>query len=86
MPYKKISELPVQISKHLPVQAQHIFLKAFNAACDEYQKPSKRRDGSSIEQTAYKIAWNAVKTKYERGKNGFWKEKPSVSSNKLASL
>lgn len=77
MPYNNVSELPGQIPKHLPTRARHIFQKAFNTACEEFQKPSKRRDGSSIEQTAYKIAWNAVKAKYARGKNGFWKERAS---------
>lgn len=75
MPYNKISELPEQVSKQLPVLAQHIFLKAYNVALEEYKMPSKRRDYSSLEETAYKVAWNAVKTKYEKGKNGFWKEK-----------
>ncbi|MFC7372003.1 ChaB family protein [Fictibacillus iocasae] len=65
MPYKKLSELPEPVKKHLPHHAQEIYKEAFNSALSEYD----------AEETAHKVAWGAVKHKYEKRKNGDWTEK-----------
>ena len=65
MPYISIEDLPKNIQKHLPVQAQEIYKKVFNSAWQEY----------SDEPTAFKVAWTAVKKQYEKGESGFWRLK-----------
>jgi cation transport regulator len=60
----------------LPHHAQEIYKKAHANALKQYQKPEKRRGGKrqSVEQVAHKVAWAAVKKKYEKqGDN--WVEK-----------
>ena len=52
--------MPVQT--HLPRRAQEIYLGAFNNAWVDYaNRPPTRR-----EETAHRVAWAAVKRKYEK--------------------
>jgi cation transport regulator len=64
MPYRSIADLPPRIREHLPPHAQEIFLEAFNHAWEEYASPAKRYAGSSLEETAMRVAWAAVKRSY----------------------
>ena len=66
MPYRSIADLPPRIREHLPLHAQEIFLEAFNHAWEEYASPAKRYAGSSLEETANRVAWAAVKRRYIR--------------------
>lgn len=66
MPYKKKSELPKQVKENLPKGAQDIFKEAFNNAWDQYKDPDKRRSNTSREEAAQKVAWSAVKQKYQK--------------------
>lgn len=66
MPYASISELPGAVREHLPKQAQEIYRRAYNNAWDEYAQIGRRRGRASREETAHKVAWSAVKTKYEK--------------------
>jgi cation transport regulator len=66
MPYDSISELPDSVAGSLPKKAQEIFLAAFNNAWDEYADPDDRRGDASREETAFKVAWAAVKQQYEK--------------------
>ncbi|HET7390834.1 MAG TPA: ChaB family protein [Nitrososphaeraceae archaeon] len=52
----------------LPEHAQKIYREAHVNALKQYQKPEKRRGGKkqSAEQVAHKVAWAAVKKKYEK--------------------
>lgn len=65
MPYTSLNELPDSVKDHLPHHAQEIFKEAFNSASKEYAK----------EETAFKVAWSAVKNKYNKGKDGEWVKK-----------
>ena len=65
MPYKKISDLPDSVKNHLPKKAQEIFLEAFNSAFKQYDD----------EATVFKVAWSAVKKKYEKGSDDHWHQK-----------
>jgi cation transport regulator len=65
MPYKELSDLPKTVTEHLPKHGQEIYLKAFNSAFQEYKDPKKRQT-SSHEETAYKVAWTAVKKIYKK--------------------
>jgi cation transport regulator len=69
MPYKSISDLPDSVRDNLPSHAQEIYKEAFNSAFDEY----KERGGEGREVTAHKVAWAAVKKKYQKDeKTGKW--------------
>ena len=76
MPYKTDTELPESVRNALPKHAQDIYRKAYNSAWDEYADASKRRGDESQEETAHKVAWAAVKDKYEKDDtSGTWKPK-----------
>ncbi len=76
MPYKNTNDLPDSVKDNLPKHAQQIYMDAFNSAWDEYDQPGERRGGASREETAHKVAWAAVKKKYEKDeKSGEWKPK-----------
>ena len=51
---------------NLPPHAQDIYREAFNSAWQEYQDASKRRGNKLQEEVAHKVAWAAVKQKYEK--------------------
>lgn len=74
MPYDKVSELPDSVRDNLPKHAQEIYKEAFNSAWDQYDDPDERRGDASREETAHKVAWSAVKQKYEK-KGDRWQAK-----------
>jgi len=74
MPYKTKKELPKRVKNNLPKGAQTIFKKAFNNAYKNYKKKSKRQGSSSREETANRVAWSAVKKKYQK-KGNKWVKK-----------
>lgn len=65
MPYDKLSDLPDSVKDNLPHHAQEIFKEAFNSAREEYDE----------EETAFKVAWSAVKKKYEKNDDDKWVKK-----------
>lgn len=75
MPYSNVSELPDSVRDVLPKHAQDIYKEAFNSAYDEYKDSDDRRGNSGREETAHRVAWNAVKQKYTKGDDGTWHEK-----------
>jgi cation transport regulator len=75
MPYKNLKELPDQVKSVLPRHAREIYLAAYNNAWDEYQDPDDRKEGSSREEAAHKVAWAAVKQVYEKNDSGEWTKK-----------
>ncbi len=67
MPYERLQELPGSVRDHLPKHAQEIYRAAYNSAWDEYDHDEER---------AHRVAWAAVKHKYEKNDNtGDWVEK-----------
>jgi len=66
VPYDTLHDLPETVRQVLPKHAQEIYLAAFNNAWDQYREAEKRRDGDSREEVAHKIAWSAVRQKYEK--------------------
>lgn len=60
MPYDRIDQLPDSVRNNLPKEAQEIYKEAFNNAWKEYSDQKDR------EATAHKVAWSAVKNKYEK--------------------
>lgn len=69
MPYKSTKELLPAVQS-LPAHAKEIFMNAFNAAYDKYG-----------EESAFKIAWAAVKNKY-RKEGDRWVTKENVSNGR----
>ena len=74
MPYDSLKDLPDSVRDNLPKHAQEIYQAAYNNAWDEYADPSERRDGADREETAHKVAWSAVKKKFEK-RDGRWVKK-----------
>jgi cation transport regulator len=66
MPYDRNADLPDSVRDNLPEHAQCIYREAFNSAFEEYQSAKDRRGDASREETAHKVAWSAVKQKYEK--------------------
>jgi cation transport regulator len=67
MPYKSVDELHDSVRENLPRHAQEIFQATFNSAWTEYNQDEER---------AFRVAWAAVKDKYEKDKvSGKWKPK-----------
>ena len=76
MPYEKVDDLPENVRNNLPKHAQEIYLKAYNTAWDEYKDPKDRRGDASREEVSHRVAWAAVKQKYDKDeRTGKWKEK-----------
>lgn len=65
MPYKELTDLPESVRAHLPKHAREIFRAAFNSAEEEYGEEGR----------AFRVAWAAVKEKYEKGDDGNWHPK-----------
>lgn len=72
MPYARNDDLPDSVRDHLPKHAQDIYRAAFNHAWNEYADAEARRGHESREEVSHKVAWSAVKEKYERGGDGHW--------------
>lgn len=62
MTYQKLEDLPVEVTEKLPQRAQQLFMAAYNATL---------RDTKS-EETATEIAWNSVKSRYQKQDNDEW--------------
>ncbi|WP_079508902.1 ChaB family protein [Mesobacillus jeotgali] len=65
MPYDTLKDLPDAVKDNLPHHAQEIFKEAFNSASEQYKD----------EETAFKVAWSAVKNDYEKNEQGDWVRK-----------
>lgn len=74
MPYKTIEDLPDRVKSSLPKGAQEIYLSAYNNAAEQYKDPKKRQGDATLEETAHKVAWAAVKHVYEK-KGDTWERK-----------
>lgn len=75
MPYSSNKDLPESVRSNLPEGAQTIYREAYNSAHEEYKDPEKRRGDANLEETAARVAWSAVKKKYEKNDDGNWVKK-----------
>ncbi len=75
VPYDTTNELPDSVKSVLPKHAQEIYMKSFNSSWEQYKDPEKRRDDADREEVAHRVAWSAVKQKYEKGQDGNWHKK-----------
>jgi len=74
MPYTNLNELPDNVKNSLPEHAQEIYRAAFNSACDQYKDSDDRYGDDDRETVAHKVAWSAVKAKYEKRANRWTKK------------
>lgn len=77
MPYDSNKDLPDNVTNVLPKHAQDIFREAFNSAYDQYKDPEDRQGDVDRDETARRVAWSAVKSKYAKGEDGKWHPKES---------
>jgi cation transport regulator len=70
MPYSSVEDLPEEVRSALPDGGQRIFLAAFNAAFEGTCK-----NDPDLEECANRVAWAAVKEKYEKSEDGKWTER-----------
>jgi len=76
MPKGRKQDLPESVKNVLPQHAEEIYLEAYNHALEQYKDPQKRRGNASLEETAHRVAWAAVKQKYEKNEQtGKWQKK-----------
>lgn len=66
MPYDTLAQLPDSVRENLPKHSQEIYKEAFNSAWEQYDQEEER---------AHRVAWGAVKEKYEKGDDGQWRRK-----------
>jgi cation transport regulator len=71
MPYPTNEDLPISVRAHLPPAAQDIYRAAFNHAFAYY--------GPYNEATAHRVAWAAVKRRYEK-RYGLWMPRQSSAA------
>lgn len=74
MPYENLKSLPEPVRNVLPMHAQEIYLAAFNNAWEQYKDPKERKGNDTREEVAHKVAWAAVKQKYQK-KADQWEKK-----------
>lgn len=74
-PYPKRSDLPDSVKDNLPVKAQDIYKEAFNNAWKQFADPKNLKYGGDRETAAHRVAWSAVKQKYEKNDQGKWVKK-----------
>ena len=74
MPYKHLSDLPESVKDNLPEHALEIYRATFNNAWDQYKDADDRYGDDDRETVAHKVAWSAVKEKFEK-RDGHWAEK-----------
>jgi cation transport regulator len=67
MPYATNDQLPPSVRRHLPSAAQDIYREAFNHAWRAYGSEPRH------EEIAHRVAWAAVKHRYEKGRDGDWR-------------
>ena len=60
MPYRTNEDLPDAVRNHLPSHAQDIYREAFNHA------HAAHRGDPRQEEASHRIAWAAVKRRYEK--------------------
>lgn len=75
MPYSSVRDLPDSVRDNIPGHAQEIYKEAFNNAWNQYKNPGDRRGDASREEVAHRVAWSAVKEKYEKGDDDKWHAK-----------
>lgn len=69
MKYATKQKLPKNVKDSLPKHAQEIYTAAHDSAYEQH------KDEEDTESTAHKIAWAAVKQKYEKTSVGNWRRK-----------
>jgi cation transport regulator len=76
---KSTDDIPSNLKEILPTHAQHIYMKAHNRGLRQYAEEEKRRYGGTQDEAAHRVAWAAVRTKYEKNEyTGKWQLKEGM--------
>jgi cation transport regulator len=70
-PYPNIEDINPNVRNVLPIDAQEIYMGAFNGAWNQYEE----MEYSKRLVTSHRVAWSAVKKVYEKNKEGKWVKK-----------
>ena len=70
MPYRSNADIDPRIRRHLPDHAQDIYRAAFNNAWTAHA------DDPRCEEIAHRIAWAAVKRRYEKAGDAWVERAP----------
>jgi cation transport regulator ChaB len=63
------------LGESLPQQAKDIFEEIYNSAREYYESEAARRDHASLEETASRVAWEAVRQLYTQSEStGDWQK------------
>lgn len=60
MPYKNLTELPENVRSQLPLEAQRIYVAAFNCAWEQFLAIEAQQGAEKRQEMAAKTAWSAV--------------------------
>ena len=74
MRYAKIEDLPDGVRNSLPEHALETYRAAFNRAWEQHAEPDDGRGDAGREETAHRVAWNAVKQVDEKDADARWQE------------
>ena len=72
MSFNETYDLPDHVKNVLPLYGQQLYYVAFIRACEECQHGLDKNDKLTMEESAHKAAWEAVKNEYEINENGDW--------------
>ena len=66
MPYKNLQELPEDVRRPLPLEAQRIYAAAFNCAWEQYRSLEIEQGVEARRNMADRVAWAAVSEAYRK--------------------
>ena len=66
MPYDDIDSLPESVRNVFPQHAQEIYRAAYNSTWGQYENDEDRQGDDTREEVSHKVAWSAVKQKYDK--------------------
>ena len=66
MAYKNLQELPEDVRNSLPLEAQRLFVAAFNCAWEQYKRLEIEQGVEAREKMAEQVGWKAVSAAYQK--------------------
>lgn len=66
MAYKSLQELPEEVRNPLPLEAQRLYVSAFNCAWEQYKGMESEQGVEARQKMADQVAWKAVSAAYQK--------------------
>ena len=74
-------DLPENIRQELPESAQRLYSEAYRLAFEQFRRGNRRtEEDRARERNARKMAWSAVKEKFELHADGTWRRRMVAGS------